>query len=495
MSEQLVATKLWPHQLETVSKFERIPRELLGWSMGTGKTLGSIETDLRFRSQYSSHGTARPFRTLVVTPLAVQPGWVTTLQREAEPFLGRDPQVMRMNPKKRDLFFKPGYDYYLMHWDALLKLVDRFGKAKRIRPIEVVRELGFSHIILDEIHRAKNRETKRTVAANHMEIRLMTGLSGSLVPNKPQDIWSPLHMMYPRVFHSYWDFVFAYMETEKIDPGDPESEYFRGDTEARPYIQIHGPNDHWIEAREELIGGFVSIIEDEDLPYLNIPQTIPNTIECELGAKQRKLYDGMDKDMLAWVNSNIDPDNPSPLAANAIISKLIRLQQFAIGSMIEVLSGNFRMGLPAAKLEAIKEWTQRTDESIVIFSQFSQPLALLQQMMPDDVLTYTGEIQSQKTREANLEAFKAGAIKILGMTYGAGGEGIDGLQYGCRNVIMLDRAWAPEVNRQAIGRVRRAGQKYPVNVIDVVARKTIDDWRNHKIAYKGIINRRMLGLK
>ncbi|MEQ1675054.1 MAG: DEAD/DEAH box helicase [Chitinophagaceae bacterium] len=465
--EQLVKTPLWPHQLELSDRFERIPRVGAGWWMGTGKTLYAIERDLRFRAMYDSKHS---YKTLVVAPSGVHPNWIEALKHET----GSE-RILRMNPKDRNAFYKHGYDYYVMHWEALRFLVDRFGKAKTVRPIEVIRDLGFTHVIMDEAHRLKNRKSQRTVAAKHLEIRLATDLTGSPIPNKPQDIWSLLNHLYPRSFKSFWPFVRRYIEID----------------ESGPYLQLGAPTDLWYKEREDLLGNFFSIIDDTMVPSLKLPEMIHTTLECELGAKQRSAYNAMEQDMLAWVDSHDGED--SPLAVNAVIAQLIRLQQFAIGYMSEVEPGKYRMTQPAAKLELIKDYLEDFDEQFVLFSQFSQPLDLLKQMMPDDVTLYTGSVPN-RIREGNLERFKNGFEKVIAMTYGTGGEGIDGMQHTCRNVILLDKAWSPSVNDQAIARIRRAGQKYPVNVIDIEAVNTIDRTRNIDIAYKGKINRKMLGL-
>lgn len=390
-----------------------------------------------------------------------------------------------MNPKKREQFFVPGYDYYLMHWEALIKLVDRYGKAAKLRPIPELRELDIFNVILDESHRIKNREIKRTIAAKHLEIPVKTNLSGSPAPDKPQDLWSQLHYLYPNAFGSYWQFVFKYLEVIDRDPyGRP-----------LPYKLIGGPKDIWHEERESLIGGFVSIIEDTDLEHLGITKPIETTLYCDLAPKQRRAYEEMRREMLAWVDGL---DGDSPLAANQVIVQLMRLQQFAIAYMQHVGfkrdgSQDFRMNLPSSKIELIRDFIEDSSESFVIFSQYTQPLELLETLMPDDVVLFTGK-QDQDVRMRHLQAFKDGMFKVIAMTYGTGGEGIDGLQHVCRNVILLDRSWTPATNEQAIARINRAGQTKPVNVYDIVSTNTIDEERLTKISTKASLIREMLGL-
>jgi len=45
-----------------------------------------------------------------------------------------------------------------------------------------------------------------------------------------------------------------------------------------------------------------------------------------------------------------------------------------------------------------------------------------------------------------------------------------------RHVIFLDRSWSPKDNSQGIGRIRRPGQKGQPVVININARKTVDQY-------------------
>ena len=62
------------------------------------------------------------------------------------------------------------------------------------------------------------------------------------------------------------------------------------------------------------------------------------------------------------------------------------------------------------------------------------------------------------------------------------------------NVIFLDRSWNPAQNVQARDRVYRNGQTRPVNVVDIVARDTVDELRvTPAIANKEALRRMILG--
>jgi SNF2 family DNA or RNA helicase len=51
-------------------------------------------------------------------------------------------------------------------------------------------------------------------------------------------------------------------------------------------------------------------------------------------------------------------------------------------------------------------------------------------------------------------------------------------------MVFLDRMWNPTKNRQAEDRCHRIGQENPVQIIDVMARDTVDRGRQQRVADK-----------
>lgn len=67
------------------------------------------------------------------------------------------------------------------------------------------------------------------------------------------------------------------------------------------------------------------------------------------------------------------------------------------------------------------------------------------------------------------------ACRVLFAQINVMGEGIDGLQQVCNNILFAELDWSAGGVDQAIGRLRRIGQTKPVNVITLVAEDTLDD--------------------
>jgi SNF2 family DNA or RNA helicase len=87
--------------------------------------------------------------------------------------------------------------------------------------------------------------------------------------------------------------------------------------------------------------------------------------------------------------------------------------------------------------------------------------------------SYTGDLDADEADE-RVQKFGAKQLDVLVGTLDAMGEGVDGLQHRCANVVMHDRFWTSAKNDQAVGRVRRSGQLRLVTVHHVFAEATVD---------------------
>jgi superfamily II DNA or RNA helicase len=98
---------------------------------------------------------------------------------------------------------------------------------------------------------------------------------------------------------------------------------------------------------------------------------------------------------------------------------------------------------------------------------------------------------SQAEKEAALADFVAGRCRALVINMESGGTGLDGMQ-ACRRMLFLEGHWNPDINRQAIGRVRRAGQRRSVHASFASASGTIDQRVQQVSARKVRINTEIL---
>jgi SNF2 family DNA or RNA helicase len=477
--QQDCLNQLWSHRIETGDT-----SALIGDDMGLGKTVEAIAWDCTLRKADEVPYVAK---TLVVTMTSVMGAWEKHFAEWA-PWL----KVKVIDRKNREAFVKalkakdangyPAYHVFICHWQSLRYMADELKGTE------------WFHIIGDEIQNIKNRKAQQTQVYKKLRTKYKTGLSGTWADNKPDDAWSVLNWLWPKKFTSYWGFVNHHVIQKKHNEGTCEAEgcdkYHR-----RAYAETAGIHD---EALIHSIMGKAYVRRMKEAVWEDIPEKTYEDREVELDPKQRKTYDAMATDMLAWIGENED----QPVAAPAVISQLVRLQQFAVAyGRMEVVYKNGEqfnqlvLDDPSSKLDACIDIIEATNAQIVIFGQSKQAINLLARRLDKAKVSYgllTGDTK-QTDRDLFIKEFQAGSRRVFLSTIKAGGVGIT--LTAATVCIFLDRAWSPSANRQAEDRLHRLGQKNAVLIITLVARDTIDASRNESIELKWTWLKKLLEVK
>jgi SNF2 family DNA or RNA helicase len=455
--------KLYDFQEKGVTQLFPYRSALNADDMGLGKTIQAITLDKLRRHKHNCMQTAQ---TLVVTKSSVMGSWANEFAKWAPEL-----NVYVYDPKRKSLFIEaleakntkghPRYNVFIVHWHAL-----------RLMP--ELKKVNWFHVIGDEIHHIKNRKAQMTRSFKQLATYYKSGWSGTWADNKPQDAWSVLNWLWPRHYTSYNRF-----EAEHV--------LFRTEINhktGKTYKIVMGV--HNAEAIHEQMGKAYIRRKKEEV-IQDLPDKYYTTIKVALDPKQRRAYDEMANDMLAWVGKHED----EPIAAPIVAAKLVRLQQFAVayGQMTTVTKGGKQLRQllldePSSKLDAVMELIEDTDEQIVVFGQSKQAINLLGRRLASKKIPYgllTGDT-AMADRDRLVENFQSKRLRVFAGTIGAGGVGIT--LTAASTVVFLDRAWSPSQNLQAEDRLHRIGQKNAVQVIDIVAEGTIDSARNQKIKLK-----------
>lgn len=434
--------------------------------MGLGKTVEAVARDLKLRENDSG-------QTLVVTKLTVIEHWVRHFQELAPQLL----VTTVLEPREQFLDNLRRADVIILHWQALRRLSRNWSPESDKRTTWHQRELFpvltgklWFHVIADEAHNIKNRKAQQTWVLKHTKTVNKTALTGTPVTNKPPDLWSLLNWVYPKDYRSYWRFFERYVQYEVAYPLNYK-------------VPIGVKN---VEELQKSIEPFTVQRKKRDvLPEL--PPYYETTIRVDLDAKQRRAYNSMKKSMISWVGEHED----QPLAASVVIAKLQRLQQFAIAHAM-VNDNSVTLIEPSSKLDAVEELIEEAEgEQFVIFSQFRGPLRLLERRLEgkEPFVVLAGDIKADERRSA-MDRFQSGDVRLFLGTIGAGGEGID--LFAASKVIFIDRSWSPTQNDQAIARLHRHGQKDAVQVLNIEARHTIDQYKDKQLQMKRQWIRQML---
>jgi SNF2 family DNA or RNA helicase len=468
---------LFPFQQEAVdhlrkpnAKGNRVPSRLVGDEMGCGKTVEALALDKEDRlAYYAEHGRPKAaLKTLIIArPSALEDPWKDWILKFAP-----KARVVIINPKNRAAFIRalkdPTVHYYLMHWEAV-RLITKELMA-----------VNWFHIIADECHRIKNRNAKTTKALKAIKnVKYKTGLSGTPADDKPEDLWSVLNWLWPKYYSSFWRFVNHYCLY------DEEKNWATG-ASYKKFVGIQNSDS----LHQEMRPWFVRRLKKDVLK--DLPEKYYSTIWVDLEPKQRRAYEEMKSDMIAWMDSQ---DQTQPLAAPAVVAQLCRLQQLALGYMeYNPETDKWQLTDPSTKVDAFMELiNEAPDKQFIVFSQFKQAINMLCKRLQKEGIThvaFTGDLK-QADRAQPVRDFQAGKIQVFASTIATGGESIT--LTSADTVVFLDRSWKPVQNAQAEDRAHRMGQKNAVQIIDIMARNTVDLGRKARIDQKWSFLKQILG--
>jgi SNF2 family DNA or RNA helicase len=209
--------------------------------------------------------------------------------------------------------------------------------------------------------------------------------------------------------------------------------------------------------------------------------------------------------MLAWVGQH----EQEPIAAPIVVAQLVRLKQFALAyaETEEVMVRNketgelqaktrVKLSEPSSKLDVVMDYLEdNPTKQFVVFSESKQAINLLAARLVRANISHvvlTGDT-AQAARSNIVDKFQAREVRAFLGTIHAGGEGIT--LTAADTVIFLDRTWNPSRNRQAEDRLHRIGQRNAVQVIDIVARDSVDGGRLQELNLKWSWLKELLGDK
>lgn len=505
-------------QSEDVEKLKSKRARLVGNDPGTGKTYEGIALDLCNRSGDGNPKVAdivadwKVKKTLIVCPKNALAVWDDHLMELT------DDDIYLYTYNTRHKFMQQVRDprrggYFIVNYDSL-----------RIKDMEGMKKIEFFHIIGDEIHRIKNRKAQLTRAFKQLQALYKTGMSGTPADNKPEDLWSILNWLWPNYYTAFNRFVNTYTIRVEMDPNSTgQVAYTDSDGIEHGYKKVVALNEATLPIlHKEMEPWFVRRLKEDVLP--DLPDKYYARMWVELGPKQRAAYEQMKKTMIIWFEERAEElEAGNPLIAQAAVAQLSRLQQLTAGYLVPLLDENgvqkqkfvhkkhkageecselcdwqlqWTMDDPSAKLDAVMELLEdRGDEPVIIFSQSKAAIKLLGKRLARKGIPYglyTGDTK-QKDRDQLVRDFQSGDVRVFAGTIKAGGEAITLTR--ASTVIFIDRWWSQSKNVQAEDRAHRIGQINAVEVIDIMARNTVDLGRHQTIMKKWDWCRQLLGDK
>jgi superfamily II DNA or RNA helicase len=409
---------------------------VLADDMGLGKTVQTLALLLAVKGEDAKiEGKRKPFKALIVAPTSVVTNWLREMDK-----------------------FAPSLRHALWHGAERKERQDELEDADVVvtsyallrRDEELLKEIDWRYVILDEAQQIKNPLSATARAAKRMRSDRRLALSGTPIENRLSEIWSIFDFVAPGLLGPLDKFEERY--SRPIDNGDRTAA-------ERLRATIHP----FILRRTK-----AEVARD-------LPEKIETDQFCELTGEQSALYAAVLKEVRAQVMGEVERQG---LARShiQILAGLTRLRQAACDPRL--------LGLPrefgdddSGKLVALRELVQTSIEGghkVLVFSQFVSMLHLIRRAMDEDKVAYEYLDGSTKDRAERVDNFQRDdGPPVFLISLKAGGSGLN--LTAADTVIHFDPWWNPAVEDQATDRAHRIGQTKVVTTYRLIAKGTIEE--------------------
>lgn len=344
-------------------------------------------------------------------------------------------------------------------------------------------KIKWDGVIVDEAHRLKNRDGQWVRNLKKLQVHkegfkhIMTG-TGFI--NRPDEMWSLLNFLNRYEWSSYWNFYEEYCEIE-IDWGTGMQ-------------RVSGVKPEKLDEFRDLRR---RLGPRRELKFVrpDIDEPIYTTITIDLNPTQRAMYEEIRDDLYTLDQKGVPIHSPN------VLSQLNRLRQICVATpekieeyydeQLERVVQKIKLVEPSSKLDAVMEllegleWDDENKQQLVVFSNFKDPLELLEARFEKAGIPYLRLLQKHNEEERYKmwhDEWPKKEHRVFLTTLSLGGESIN--LTSAQHAVFLDRSWSPKDNAQAVGRVYRPGQTGQTQIIYINARDTTDQYIEDRVNQK-----------
>jgi SNF2 family DNA or RNA helicase len=142
--------------------------------------------------------------------------------------------------------------------------------------------------------------------------------------------------------------------------------------------------------------------------------------------------------------------------------------------------------------EFVEDFLLSTERKIVVFVHHhlaaDMLIAGLNEVLTDGgyspCLYFKGGLTDKEADRIKSEFINNPARRVLIASTLSAGEGLDGLQNVCSDLVMMERQWNPANEEQVEGRLERIGQAFSIMASYLIALGTIDEWLTELVESK-----------
>jgi len=393
---------------------------ILADDMGLGKTVQTLAHLLVEKEQGRLN-----LPCLIVAPTSLMGNW----KREASVF-APELNVLILQGLERSQHFESINDY-----DIVLSTYPLL-----VRDEDVLLKHEFHIVVLDEAQVVKNPKSKAAQVIRKFHASHKLCLTGTPMENHLGELWALFDFLMPGFLGNMKQFNRVF----------------------RVPIEKHGSS----ELQQRLVHRITPFM----LRRLkkDVVQELPDKTEITrmvcLGKQQTALYESIRIASKGLARSHI-----------TILDALLKLRQVCCDPRILSLKQAKNIK-ESAKLELLMEMLPQMLEEgrrILIFSQFTKMLGLIEAEIKALNISYTKLTGQTRKREEAIDTFKTGRANVFLISLKAGGVGLNLTE--ADTVIHYDPWWNPAAEDQATDRAHRIGQEKAVFVYKLVVENSLEE--------------------
>ena len=453
--DQLLSVTLYPYQKEGIRFAFAQGRSIIADEMGLGKTIQAIGTAELLRRE----GLAE--QILIVCPTSLKYQWQREIERFVRNVDGRQDAtktaqqnrpltlVIEGNPIKRKEQYAADVPYKIVSYNCMSNDVRMWGALQT----EV--------LIMDEVQRLKNWKTKISMAARKVKSDYAVILSGTPLENKLEELYSVMEFADNYCLSPYWRFK---DECIVVDPG--------GKT-----IGYKNLNRVGELVRQRLIR------RTKKQVALQMPRRTDQNLFVPMTTEQMSMHDEykehVAKLVYKWRKMHFLPEKDR----KRLLQYLSMMRMVCDSTYILDQKSRYDTKVTET-MNILQQVFENGDEKVVIFSQWERMTRLIAYELDKMGASYEylhGGVPSAKRRNL-INNFTDDPDCRVFLSTDAGSTGLN-LQAGSV-MINLDLPWNPAVLEQRIARIYRLGQERNVQVINLVAKGTIEEDMLGKLRFK-----------
>jgi superfamily II DNA or RNA helicase len=404
---------------------------ILADDMGLGKT---VQTLAHLAVEKRAGRMQHP--SLIVAPTSLMGNW----QREAALFTP-NLEVLVLHGPDRAQHFDTLADYDLVLTTYPLLPRDR----------AVLLAQPWHLLILDEAQQIKNPRAQAAQVARKLDCRHRLALTGTPMENHLGELWAQFDILMPGFLGEQKNFNRTY----------------------RTPIEKHNDSDR-LERLQRRIAPFL-LRRTKDRVAAELPPKTELIRTAEFDAKQARLYESVRLTMEKKVRQAI-ADKGLAKSHIIVLDALMKLRQVCCDPRLLPKGTRGAAGTPSAKFSLLFDLLPELLEEgrrILLFSQFTTMLGLIERELDRRSITYTKLTGQTRKREQAIERFRSGETNLFLISLRAGGVGLNLVE--ADTVIHYDPWWNPAVEHQATDRAHRIGQDKPVFVYKLITEGTVEE--------------------